>query len=96
MRLDRLDITRDASETTKQAFVNKCMQLLNAIQRALLQTEQGNEANRDQMGVRDLRMVHTMLQTVISWGMYPCFLPGVGVPLSKRVKSGYTNHGKFA
>lgn len=48
------------------------------------------------MGVRDLRMVHTMLQTVISWGMYPCFLPGVGVPLSKRVKSGYTNHGKLA
>ena len=43
MRLDRLDITRDATETTKQAFVNKCMQLLNAIQRALLQTEQDNE-----------------------------------------------------
>ncbi|CDS13877.1 hypothetical protein LRAMOSA06051 [Lichtheimia ramosa] len=96
MRLDRLAITRDATETTKQAFVNKCMQLLNAIQRALLQSEGDNEANRDLMGVRDLRMVHTMLQTVISWGMYPCFLPGVGVPLSKRVKSGYTNHELLA
>ncbi|KAJ8655234.1 hypothetical protein O0I10_009102 [Lichtheimia ornata] len=96
MRLDRLDITRDSTETTKQAFVNKCMQLLNDIQRALLQTEEDNEANRDHMGVRDLRMVHTMLQTVISWGMYPCFLPGVGVPLSKRVKSGYTNHELLA
>lgn len=43
MRLDRLDITRDSTETTKQAFVNKCMQLLNDIQRALLQTEEDNE-----------------------------------------------------
>lgn len=43
MRLDRLAITRDATETTKQAFVNKCMQLLNAIQRALLQSEGDNE-----------------------------------------------------
>ncbi|CAO3642946.1 unnamed protein product [Cunninghamella echinulata] len=27
--------------------------------------------------------------------MYPCFAPGVGVPLSNRVKSGYTNHELF-
>lgn len=45
------------------------------------------------MGVRDFRLIHTLLQVIISWGFYPCFLPGVGVPLSKRVKSGYTNHG---
>ena len=48
---------------------------------------------REYIGVRDLRLVHTLLQVIISWGMYPYFLPGVGVPLSKRVKSGYTNHG---
>jgi hypothetical protein len=53
-----------------------------------------NESDKDYLGIRDFRLVHTLLQVIISWGFYPCFLPGVGVPLSKRVKSGYTNHGK--
>jgi hypothetical protein len=52
-----------------------------------------NETDKDYLGVRDFRLIHTLLQVIISWGFYPCFLPGVGVPLSKRVKSGYTNHG---
>lgn len=52
-----------------------------------------NESDKDYLGVRDFRLIHTLLQVIISWGFYPCFLPGVGVPLSKRVKSGYTNHG---
>jgi hypothetical protein len=55
-----------------------------------------NESDKDYLGVRDFRLVHTLLQVIISWGFYPCLLPGVGVPLSKRVKSGYTNHGKFS
>ena len=54
-----------------------------------------NQSDRDYLGVRDFRLIHTLLQVIISWGFYPCFLPGVGVPLSKRVKSGYTNHGKL-
>lgn len=37
-----------------------------------------------------------MIQVIVSWGIYPCLEPGVGVPLSKRVKSGYTKHGLFA
>jgi hypothetical protein len=53
-----------------------------------------DESNKDYLGVRDFRLIHTLLQVIISWGFYPSFLPGVGVPLSKRVKSGYTNHGK--
>lgn len=53
-----------------------------------------DESDKDYLGVRDFRLIHTLLQVIISWGFYPCFLPGVGVPLSKRVKSGYTNHGK--
>jgi hypothetical protein len=52
-----------------------------------------NQTDKDYLGVRDFRLIHTLLQVIISWGFYPCFLPGVGVPLSKRVKSGYTNHG---
>jgi len=52
-----------------------------------------DESDKDYLGVRDFRLIHTLLQVIISWGFYPCFLPGVGVPLSKRVKSGYTNHG---
>lgn len=53
-----------------------------------------SQGEKDYLGVRDFRLIHTLLQVIISWGFYPCFLPGVGVPLSKRVKSGYTNHGK--
>ncbi|KAI7853572.1 hypothetical protein BDC45DRAFT_510575 [Circinella umbellata] len=78
----------------KQLFVQKCLDLLVAIQDSLLSVIENEQEHteREYIGIRDLRLVHTLLQVIISWGMYPYFLPGVGVPLSKRVKSGYTNH----
>ncbi|KAI8878263.1 hypothetical protein K501DRAFT_258909 [Backusella circina FSU 941] len=68
--------------------------MLIDIQKALLQVCVSGESqgDKDYLGVRDFRLIHTLLQVIVSWGFYPCFLPGVGVPLSKRVKSGYTNH----
>ncbi|KAI8082954.1 uncharacterized protein BX664DRAFT_361234 [Halteromyces radiatus] len=78
----------------QHTFVLECLHLLVSIQEALAteMTHNEKQTDRDYLGVRDLRLVHTLLQVVVSWGIYPCLLPGVGVPLSKRVKSGYTNH----
>ncbi|SAL97650.1 hypothetical protein [Absidia glauca] len=96
-RLNDLQLEPSNDRSVQATFVEECVQLLVAIQEALVQ-EISTTANakqttdRDYLGVRDLRLVHTLLQVVVSWGMYPCFVPGVGVPLSKRVKSGYTNH----
>lgn len=51
------------------------------------------ETDPEFLGIRDLRLVHTMLEIVITWGVYPCLLPGVGVPLSRRTKSSYIQNG---
>ncbi|KAG0180118.1 transmembrane and coiled-coil domains-containing protein 7 [Apophysomyces sp. BC1021] len=102
-RLEQLQVARDEKSdkavdqlNPQEAFVDACLTLLISIQNCLLSVISTGEgqvvSDRDLLGVRDLRLIHTMLQVIISWGLYPCFLPGVGVPLSKRVKSGYTNH----
>jgi hypothetical protein len=54
------------------------------------------EANnlRELLGIKDLRVVHTLLEIVVTWGLYPQLLQGVGLPLSQRIKSGYSNKGK--
>jgi hypothetical protein len=54
------------------------------------------EANdhRELLGIKDLRVVHTLLEIVITWGLYPQLLQGVGLPLSQRIKSGYSNKGR--
>lgn len=53
------------------------------------------EANdlKELMGVKDMRVVHTLLEIVITWGLYPQLLRGVGLPLAQRIKSGYSNRG---
>jgi len=48
---------------------------------------------KELLGVKDLRVVHTLLEIVITWGEYPQLLNGVGLPLKQRVKSGYANRG---
>ncbi|KAL7315452.1 hypothetical protein PS15m_004671 [Mucor circinelloides] len=92
-RLEKLEINMDDKEPRK-AFVEECLKVLLETQTALLAVCASgvDESDKDYLGVRDFRLIHTLLQVIISWGFYPCFLPGVGVPLSKRVKSGYTNH----
>ncbi|KAI7865080.1 hypothetical protein BDF14DRAFT_1101534 [Spinellus fusiger] len=84
--------------TPQSIFISECLRLLTSIQEVILSVviegESQISTNRDLLGVRDLRLIHTLLQVVVSWGLYPCFSSGVGVPLSQRVKSGYINHGK--
>ncbi|KAI7907285.1 uncharacterized protein BX663DRAFT_495418 [Cokeromyces recurvatus] len=96
-RLQNLNLTFNEKQP-RRAFVEECLRVLLKTQNALLDVcaSEENENDRDYLGVRDYRLIHTLLQVIISWGFYPCFLPGVGVPLSKRVKSGYTNHELLA
>ncbi|ORZ21893.1 hypothetical protein BCR41DRAFT_23073 [Lobosporangium transversale] len=44
----------------------------------------------------DQRMIHTMLEIIVCWGIYPCLLPGVGMPLHCRVRSNTMQKELFA
>ncbi|CAG8437765.1 15274_t:CDS:10 [Acaulospora morrowiae] len=86
------------NKTIRETFVAKCLEILEALESTLRsindiknQTLVGNNKLQepDVLGVRDLRLVHTMLEIIISWGIYPCLLPGVGIPISRRIRSGY-------
>ncbi|EXX51541.1 uncharacterized protein OCT59_008288 [Rhizophagus irregularis] len=81
-------------------FVAKCLETLESLQYTLMdindieehrqiESTKPLETDPEFLGIRDLRLVHTMLEIVITWGVYPCLLPGVGVPLSRRTKSSY-------
>ncbi|CAG8567531.1 1282_t:CDS:10 [Funneliformis mosseae] len=87
-------------DIVRELFVAKCLETLELLQCTLTnindlkdqkQTENTKslEKEPDFLGVRDLRLIHTMLEIVITWGVYPCLLSGVGVPLSRRTRSGY-------
>ncbi|KAF9963533.1 transmembrane and coiled-coil domains-containing protein 7 [Modicella reniformis] len=56
---------------------------------ALVRHREINDPNNDQelLGLLDQRMIHTMLEIIVCWGIYPCLLPGVGMPLNRRVRS---------
>ncbi|KAI9269341.1 hypothetical protein BY458DRAFT_490142 [Sporodiniella umbellata] len=96
-RLEELELKPINDLAPKASFAKCCLRLLVHIQAELLAlcANSRGEIEKDFLGVRDLRLVHTLLEIVISWGLYSFFLPGVGVPLSKRVKSGYTNQELF-
>jgi len=47
-------------------------------------------------GVKDLKNVHMLIETIICWGLYPSLMKGVGISLGKRVNSNILkNQGKF-
>ncbi|CAI2174947.1 13312_t:CDS:10 [Funneliformis geosporum] len=78
----RTEISFLDEDYVREQFVEKCLETLELLQYTLTNIN-------DLKGVRDLRLIHTMLEIVITWGVYPCLLSGVGVPLSRRTRSGY-------
>ncbi|KAG0241293.1 transmembrane and coiled-coil domains-containing protein 7 [Mortierella sp. GBA43] len=56
---------------------------------ALIRYREIHDPSNDQelLGLMDQRMIHTMLEIIVCWGIYPCLLPGVGMPLNRRVRS---------
>ncbi|KAF9348787.1 transmembrane and coiled-coil domains-containing protein 7 [Mortierella sp. AD094] len=80
------------SKDVRTEFVLESIQLLVALEGVLLKLVQDREINdpandKELLGLMDQRMIHTMLEIVVCWGIYPCLLPGVGMPLNRRVRS---------
>ncbi|KAG0263286.1 hypothetical protein BG011_009015 [Mortierella polycephala] len=73
-------------------FTLKSVQLLAQLEQDLMALVRDRDANdpmndKELLGLVDQRMIHTMLELIICWGIYPCLLPGVGMPLNRRVRS---------
>ncbi|KAG9303568.1 hypothetical protein G9A89_018464 [Geosiphon pyriformis] len=85
--------------SVKTEFVSKCLNTLTHLQNTLqdindLKGSDNGDA-RELLGVRDLRLVYTMLEIVTSWGIYPLLMPGVGIPISQRSRSGFMQNDLF-
>ncbi|CAO3563855.1 unnamed protein product [Mortierella alpina] len=73
-------------------FVAESVKLLAELEEvllALISDRDLHDKNNDKelLGLMDQRMIHTMLEIVVCWGIYPCLLPGVGMPLNRRIRS---------
>ncbi|KAJ1990135.1 hypothetical protein H4R33_001818 [Dimargaris cristalligena] len=76
----------------KSTIVRDALTALSALHESVIQHGMalGDEANasmKEVLGIRDTKAVHTLLDFIVIQGMYPTFLPGVGVPLSLRLRS---------
>ncbi|CAG8710072.1 7348_t:CDS:10 [Gigaspora margarita] len=75
----------------REKFVEKCLELLGSLETTLINIidiKENKKANEPELlGIRDMNLVHTMLEIVISWGIYPCLMTGVGIPISRRTRS---------
>ncbi|KAF9905275.1 hypothetical protein EC991_001874 [Linnemannia zychae] len=79
-------------EDVRTEFVLQSVGLLVKLEEdlmALVHDRETNDPTNDQelLGLMDQRMIHTMLEIIVCWGIYPCLLPGVGTPLNRRVRS---------
>ncbi|CAG8478966.1 12155_t:CDS:10 [Ambispora gerdemannii] len=95
------DTDKDINKKLLQThYVKLCLETLielnnafresNEMKAAQQQKQSTVDVSNELLGVRDLRLIHTMLEIVISWGIYPCLMPGAGIPLSQRSISGFT------
>ncbi|CAG8609952.1 584_t:CDS:2, partial [Scutellospora calospora] len=77
----------------RERFVEKCLELLGSLETILINIidiKENKKTNEPELlGIRDMSLVHTMLEIVISWGIYPCLMSGVGIPISRRTRSRY-------
>ncbi|KAG0045824.1 transmembrane and coiled-coil domains-containing protein 7 [Gryganskiella cystojenkinii] len=82
-------------------FVQESIRILTSLQSNLLLIAQDRDINdpsndQEMLGLMDQRMIHTMLEIVVCWGIYPCLLPGVGMPLDRRVRSNIVQKELFS
>ncbi|KAF9130715.1 hypothetical protein BGW39_002763 [Mortierella sp. 14UC] len=81
-----------SAEDVRTEFVLQSVGLLVKLEEALMALVRDRETNdptndQELLGLMDQRMIHTMLEIIVCWGIYPCLLPGVGTPLNRRVRS---------
>ncbi|KAG0029265.1 transmembrane and coiled-coil domains-containing protein 7 [Podila clonocystis] len=84
--------TAGTSASMRTKFVLESVTLLIELENCLLSLVKNREIHdpsndKELLGLMDQRMIHTMLEIVVCWGIYPCLLPGVGMPLTRRVRS---------
>ncbi|KAF9288858.1 hypothetical protein BGZ68_010490 [Mortierella alpina] len=73
-------------------FVTESVSLLVELEEVLLTLIKDRDLHdktndKELLGLMDQRMIHTMLEIVVCWGIYPCLLQGVGMPLNRRIRS---------
>ncbi|KAI1300530.1 transmembrane and coiled-coil domains-containing protein 7 [Mortierella claussenii] len=88
-------------QDVRTKFVVESVQLLIQLEEILLSLVRDRELNdpgndKELLGLMDQRMIHTMLEIIVCWGIYPCLLPGVGMPLNRRVRSNIVQTDLFA
>ncbi|KAG0286282.1 hypothetical protein BGZ96_009569 [Linnemannia gamsii] len=93
--------TSGSFEDVRTEFVLQSVGLLVKLEvdlMALVRDREINDPANDQelLGLMDQRMIHTMLEIIVCWGIYPCLLPGVGTPLNRRVRSNIAQKDLFA
>ncbi|KAF9971509.1 hypothetical protein BGZ73_005539 [Actinomortierella ambigua] len=95
------DLHMDKSGVTiRETFVARSLVLLKELDQALdalLKDREAHDPSNDQelLGLMDQRMIHTMVEIVVCWGIYPRLLPGVGMPISHRVRSNVVQQEMF-
>ncbi|KAG0342020.1 transmembrane and coiled-coil domains-containing protein 7 [Podila horticola] len=92
--------TSNASTSVRTKFVLESVTLLTELENCLLALVKDREIHdpsndKELLGLMDQRMIHTMLEIVVCWGIYPCLLPGVGMPLTRRVRSNIVQKDLF-
>ncbi|KAF9960033.1 hypothetical protein BGZ72_008110 [Mortierella alpina] len=83
---------REDQLDARTKFVTESVSLLVELEEVLLTLIRDRDLHdksndKELLGLMDQRMIHTMLEIVVCWGIYPCLLPGVGMPLNRRIRS---------
>ncbi|CAG8829988.1 18594_t:CDS:2, partial [Racocetra persica] len=77
--------------SVREKFVEKCLEILGSLETTLINIidlKENKKADEPELlGIKDMSLIHTMLEIVISWGIYPCLMSGVGIPISRRTRS---------
>ncbi|KAG0347662.1 transmembrane and coiled-coil domains-containing protein 7 [Podila humilis] len=101
--LETIKLYEDTSESLQEVrtkFVLESVSLLTELESCLLALAKDRDLHdpsndKEMLGLMDQRMIHTMLEIIVCWGIYPCLLPGVGMPLTRRVRSNIVQKDLF-
>ncbi|CAG8768773.1 3655_t:CDS:2, partial [Racocetra fulgida] len=88
-------IQKELSDTSvREKFVEKCLEILGSLETTLINIIDLKADEPELLGIKDMSLIHTMLEIVISWGIYPCLMSGVGIPISRRTRSRQFQHAE--
>ncbi|ORX75161.1 hypothetical protein BCR32DRAFT_272078 [Anaeromyces robustus] len=68
-------------------YVKYGLEVLYLIHKSFYERYHKDKLESEIFGVKDLKNVHMLIETIICWGLYPSLMKGVGISLGKRVNS---------